>query len=177
MAGSAATEESFPSAEVSVRRKSPMFAATIRRLMNPGLGDATVTYAPFGRAAGVPLPTRPFARFRRDLRVWLAPVWPASATTTTGRVFERAPALDAARDDFIFAIDDLAGARVARLEHAIDHAVSLRDLWYLRTEVYSVVSGEFGQNEADQRLALLNRHFPTRSPKSGFGAFDATPRG
>jgi hypothetical protein len=153
-----------------------MFAATIRRLMNPGLGEATVTYAPFGRPAGVPAPTRAFTRFRRDLRCWLAPVWPPTAAAT-GRLFERAPALDAARDDFILAIDDLAGARAARLEHAIDHAVSLRDLWYLRTEVYSLVAGEFGQHEADQRLALLNRHFPTRAPKSGFGAFDATPRG
>jgi hypothetical protein len=153
-----------------------MFAATIRRLMNPGLGETTVTYAPFGRPAGVPAPTRAFTRFRRDLRCWLAPVWPPTAAAT-GRLFERAPALDAARDDFILAIDDLAGARAARLEHAIDHAVSLRDLWYLRTEVYSLVAGEFGQHEADQRLALLNRHFPTRAPKSGFGAFDATPRG
>jgi hypothetical protein len=151
-----------------------MFAATIRRLMNPGLGASTVTYAPLGRAVGVPAPTRAFTRLRRDLRRWLAPVWPPTATR--GRVFERAPALDAARDDFILAIDDLAGARVARLEHAIDHAVSLRDLWYLRTEVYSVVAGEFGQHEADQRLALLSRHFPTRAPRSGFGAFDATPR-
>jgi hypothetical protein len=154
-----------------------MFAATIRRLMNPGLGEATGTYVP-GRSAGVATPTRTctgFTRFRRDLRDWLAPVWPPTAAA--GRVFERAPALDAARDDFILAIDDLAGARASRLAHAIDHAVSLRDLWYLRTEVYSVVSGEFGQHEADQRLALLNRHFPTRSPRSGFGAFDATPRG
>lgn len=152
-----------------------MLAATIRRLMNPDLGATTVTYMPRGRSAGVPAPTRAFARFRRDLRTWLAPVLPPA--TTGLRPFERANALDAAREDFIVAIDDLAGARIARLEHAIDHAVSLRDLWYLRTEVYSVVAGEFGQHEADQRLALLNRHFPTRSPRSGFAAFDATPRG
>lgn len=152
-----------------------MFAATIRRLMNPALGATTVTYAGRARSASVPVRTRAFARFRRDLRDWLAPVLPPS--TTGLPAFERATALDRAREDFIVAIDDLAGGRIARLEHAIDHAVSLRDLWYLRTEVYSVVAGEFGQHEADQRLALLNRHFPTRSPKSGFGAFDATARG
>ena len=151
-----------------------MFAATIRRLMNPTLDAATVTYLPRGRGADAPAPTRTFARLRRDLRHWLAPVWPSAVAAT--RTFERAPALDAARDDFILAIDDLAGARIARLEHAIERAVSLRDLWYLRTEVYSVVAGEFGQHEADQRMALLNRHFPTRSPKSGFAPFDATPR-
>lgn len=151
-----------------------MFAATIRRLMNPSLDEATVTYVPRGRSAQAPAPTRAFTRLQRDLRHWLAPVWPPAPAGS--RVFERAPALDAARDDFLFAIDDLAGARVARLEHAIEHAVSLRDLWYLRTEVYSVVSGEYGQHEADHRLALLNRHFPTRAPKSGFAPFDATPR-
>ena len=152
-----------------------MFAAAIRRLMNPPLDEATVTYAPRARGAAVPAATRAFARMRRDLKHWLAPVWAPSGSSVAG-LFERAPALDAARDDFIMAIDDLAGSRVARLEHAIEHAVSLRDLWYLRTELYSLVAGEFGQHEADQRLALLNRHFPTRSPKSGFAPFDALPR-
>lgn len=150
-----------------------MLTAAIRRFVNPRLGAATVTYAPQDQA-DVPTASRAFSRFRRDLREWLAPVWPPAAG---GSGPSRPAALDAARDDFILAIDDLAGGRVARLQQAIDHAFSMRDLWYLRTEVYSLVAGEFGQHEADERLGLLNRHFPTRGPKSGFGSFDATPRG
>ena len=47
-------------------------------------------------------------------------------------------------------------------------AKSMRELWHLRAEVFALVSLELSQLEADRRLAALNRHFPTRAPRSGF---------
>ena len=49
---------------------------------------------------------------------------------------------------------------------------SLRELWHLRAEVFSLVSLQHSQHAADTRLAQLNRHFPSRSPRSGFGALE-----
>ena len=45
---------------------------------------------------------------------------------------------------------------------------SLRDLWHLRAELYHVLALNRDQREAEQRLTQLNRHFPTRAPRSGF---------
>ena len=49
-----------------------------------------------------------------------------------------------------------------------DLAHSLRDLWHLRAELYHVLALNHDQREAEQRLTQLNRHFPTRAPRSGF---------
>jgi len=46
---------------------------------------------------------------------------------------------------------------------------SLRELWHLRAEIYRLVGVAHRQSEADTRVALLNRHFPTRAPRSQFG--------
>ena len=51
-------------------------------------------------------------------------------------------------------------------------AASMHDLWHLRLDVFNLVSCHHDQTEADHRLSQLNRHFPTRSPRSGFGALN-----
>lgn len=112
-------------------------------------------------------------RIAQELRAWLPTGWPQPLPRAAR---ERHGALERAREDFVAAIDDLEGPRAARLAHAVQRALTLRDLWYLRAEVYSLVAGTFGQPEAEARLAPLNRHFPTRSPKSGFGALDPLAR-
>ena len=75
------------------------------------------------------------------------------------------------RREFIDALDDIPG-------HATDEAIahiyvarSMHDLWHLRLDVFNLVSCQHDQAEADHRLSQLNRHFPTRSPRSGFGTF------
>ena len=44
----------------------------------------------------------------------------------------------------------------------------LRELWHLRSELFRQVALQHSQFEAEQRLSRLNRHFPTRAPRSGF---------
>jgi hypothetical protein len=72
------------------------------------------------------------------------------------------------RGDFISALADVGSAEGLALADRISLSRSLRELWHLRADVYRVVSLQHSQFEADQRLAGLNRHFPTRAPRSGF---------
>ena len=73
------------------------------------------------------------------------------------------------REDFLLAVADLPGQAAHALRHRIVHARSLRDLWHLRAEVFSLVGLEHSQFEAEQRLLGLNRHFPMRATRSQFG--------
>jgi len=109
---------------------------------------------------------------------WLVGNWPADeddepevdAESTSG-----ATPLAVVRLEFVAALDDIATAEAIDLAVRIRHARSLRELWHLRTEVFNVVSRHGGQGEATARLQRLNRHFPARAPRSGFGGFDAEP--
>jgi hypothetical protein len=44
----------------------------------------------------------------------------------------------------------------------------LRELWHARAEIYRVVGLAHTQQEAERRVALLDRHFPTRAARSQF---------
>jgi len=76
--------------------------------------------------------------------------------------------LPAVRVEFVACLHDLPPAAVAALAERIDRARSLRDLWHLRAEVYRSVALHHSQSEAELRLTRLNRHFPTRAPRSAF---------
>jgi hypothetical protein len=60
---------------------------------------------------------------------------------------------------------DLDSAQANGLRQRVNTARSLRELWHLRTELYGLVARDISQGQAEQRLALVNRHFPagTRS--------------
>jgi len=75
-----------------------------------------------------------------------------------------------ARNEFLIMLADLAGGETLLLRSRIQRALSLRELWHLRAELFSLVAVQRNQSEAEDRLAWLNRYFPTRSPRSGFGA-------
>jgi hypothetical protein len=79
--------------------------------------------------------------------------------------FDRLPAV---RDDFADCLDDIGDALAETVRHQIAMANSLRELWHLRAEMYRVIALQHNQWEAERRLAGLNVHFPTRSPRSGF---------
>ncbi|MCE2914262.1 MAG: hypothetical protein ACOVOT_06925 [Rubrivivax sp.] len=74
--------------------------------------------------------------------------------------------LDRVRQDFADQLADLAGDMP--LHDQVGRARSLRELWHLRMAAYTAIATAFDQAEAERRLAHLNRHFPTRSPRSGF---------
>ena len=84
--------------------------------------------------------------------------------------------LGSVRLEFIGCLDDVATRQAADLAERIRRARSLRELWHLRAEVFSLVSCHATQDEAKSRIARLNRHFPARAPRSDFGGFDAEPR-
>lgn len=92
---------------------------------------------------------------------WLAAPAPGSSAPPASR-------LPRVREDFLFALSDMGGDEVNGLRRRITHAHSLRELWHLRAEAYRVIGVQHSQAEAQQRLADLNRHFPTRAPRSGF---------
>jgi hypothetical protein len=78
----------------------------------------------------------------------------------------RATALESARREFGEALSELHGDDACDLLRRGISARSLRELWHLRAELYSVVSRHRNQTEADRRLALVNRHFPTSTTSS-----------
>ncbi len=77
------------------------------------------------------------------------------------------------RGEFVDSFADVPGPAALRLRQRVRLARSLLELWHLRPEVFDLISRHRDQAHADRCLARLNRHFPTRSPRSGFGAFDA----
>lgn len=92
---------------------------------------------------------------------WLAAPAPQDASPAIHRL----PAL---RLEFQAAVMDIDPSRAAALMQRIELARSLRELWHLRADIYGLVALEHSQAEAESRLADLNRHFPTRAPRSGF---------
>lgn len=105
---------------------------------------------------------RPWWRQARD---WLSRGWIDAAD-------DRRSALARAKHDFTAALADLGGAKAEELLDRVHFARTLRDLWHLRAEIFSQVSLQHSQHDADARLARLNRHFPTRAPRSGFGTLE-----
>jgi hypothetical protein len=73
-----------------------------------------------------------------------------------------------ARQEFEAALADIPSAAAERAVHDNRRARSLYELWYVRSQVFDAVSMARSQEEAARRLDVLNRHFPTRSARSGF---------
>jgi hypothetical protein len=92
---------------------------------------------------------------------WLLAPGPLQASPSLNR-------LPPVRQDFLDSLDGIDGEPASALSSRIGQARSLRDLWHLRADLYSVVALGHSQHEAERRLARLNRHFPTRAPRSGF---------
>lgn len=72
------------------------------------------------------------------------------------------------RQDFMACLDDIDSEGADSLRLRIEQTRTLRELWHLRAECFNVVALSHSQHEAERRVAELNRHFPTRSPRSGF---------
>lgn len=95
------------------------------------------------------------------LMFWLLAPAPTDVAVAPNR-------LPAVRNDFLDCIADVGAELAAPVQTRIDVARSLRDLWHLRAEVYRLVALAHSQTEAERRVASLNRHFPTRAPRSQF---------
>jgi hypothetical protein len=110
-------------------------------------------------------------------------LWPSSLSWhgRTRRLVERlvsrvapwlpAPArpvnrLALAKREFQDSLFDVPGEPAQVLLDRIGRARSLREMWHLRSSLYGEVAMALTQSEAERRLARLNRHFPTRAPRS-----------
>ena len=96
-------------------------------------------------------------------RIWFWLLGPGQAQSSPAP--DRLPPV---RRDFLDTLGDIALPAAGALADRIGQARSLRDLWHLRADVFGLVARYHSQHEAEQRLARLNRHFPTRAPRSGF---------
>jgi hypothetical protein len=93
------------------------------------------------------------------LLFWLLAPAPQDAAPPQSR-------LPAVRREFNAVLADIRSHEAQQLRYRIDQAHSLRELWHLRAETYRVVGLAHSQAQAEERLAQLNRHFPTRAPRS-----------
>lgn len=91
----------------------------------------------------------------------------SAASALGGRRLQRT------RDDFLACLRDIEDGKARALRQRLQAARTPRELWHLRSAVFQLVSLHHSQREALLRMDALNRHFPTRAPRSGFGAFDA----
>ncbi len=77
--------------------------------------------------------------------------------------------LPAVRTEFLATLADIGGDDAQALRSRIQATQTLRELWHARAEIYRVVGVAHSQAQAEERVNLLNRHFPTRAPRSQFG--------
>ncbi len=113
--------------------------------------------------------------WRAGLRDWLSTGWSPSSSALAGTTPAR-PADDSrfvrVRDEFLLTLEDIRTQQAGLVQARIRVARSLRELWHLRPELFRLVALHFSQTEAQRRLERLNRHFPTRSPRSGFAPLE-----
>ena len=110
--------------------------------------------------------------WRASLRDWLDTGWGRPVRQVVQRHRPASDPIGAVRTEFLQALNDIRTQQVGMLQQRINIARSLHELWHLRPEVFKLVALRYSQGEAQSRLDRLNRHFPTRAPRSGFGAFE-----
>ena len=98
-------------------------------------------------------------------------LWTAALRWLVGGNEDMAPALrtplERARSEFVAALAGLEDVDHNGLLKRAQHARSLRELWHLRSELYTLIARRESQVEADTRLARVNQHFPTRAQRAG----------
>lgn len=118
---------------------------------------------------GSRIEVRPPALWGQAEPVWLALWHWLGQNDAADR--RRLGALDAARQDFCAALAGLNHAAAQDLQRRAGHARSLREVWHLRAELYSVIACHLNQGEAIRRLDLVNRHFPVAASPGRPSAF------
>ena len=103
-------------------------------------------------------------------------LWSATLRWLVGGNVEVVPALrtplERARSEFVAAMTGLTEDDHNGLLKRATHARSLRELWHLRSELYTLIARRVGQPEADARLARVNQHFPTRAQRTSTPALE-----
>lgn len=108
------------------------------------------------------------ASLGQRLLFWLLAPAPQDAAPPINR-------LPGVQQDFLAALSDVPGDKALVLRAAVERSRSLRELWHLRAEVYNTLGLAHSEQVAEQRLQRLNRHFPTRAPRSASGPAERSP--
>jgi hypothetical protein len=97
-------------------------------------------------------------------------LWSATLRWLVGGNEAAVPALrtplEKARIEFVASMDGLPEVDQSDLLRRAQHARSLRELWHLRSELYTLIARRVSQLEADVRLARVNQHFPSRAQRA-----------
>ena len=97
-------------------------------------------------------------------------LWSTTLRWLVGNNTDVAPALrtplERARAEFVAAMAGFADTPATDLLRRAQHARSLRELWHLRSELYTLIARRVSQHEADKRLARVNQYFPTRTQRT-----------
>lgn len=127
------------------------------------LETASPEWAPSSSFRKEVKPPSLFARSEPQWRRWLATawhwLWDAQDLEDHPRVLQ---GLSQVRTEFLSVVWDLQSYAATNTRESINQARSLRELWHLRADVFSVIAVHRGQAEAYRRLESLNRHFPVR---------------
>lgn len=114
------------------------------------------------------------SHWRSGLRDWLNTGWDVSSPAPLAA--ERActepeptPFVDI-RQEFANALNDIDSDPAAELRAQIERARSPRELWHLRSALFTLVAMHHSESQAQSRMQRLNRHFPNRSTPTGLGA-------
>jgi hypothetical protein len=103
---------------------------------------------------------------RNGLQAWINSTPPPRAPAAAAERHDTHDAdgandtLAAARRDFIDTLADIRTQQAGDLLRRIRLARSLRELWFLRTEVFNLVAHHRDQAEANHRMGMLGTHFP-----------------
>jgi hypothetical protein len=104
-------------------------------------------------------------------------LWSAALRWLVGGNVQEVPALrtplERARGEFVAAFEGLLDLDDNGLLKRAQHARSLRELWHLRSELYTLIARRASQAEADARLARVNQYFPTRAQRTSSPATEA----
>lgn len=98
------------------------------------------------------------------MREWLNTGWQASTLSPAALHGRDALPVAAARQCFLEALGDVDGRAARDLCLRAGRARSLRELWHLRNELFTLVAVQHCESIAHGRLAALNRWFPMRDP-------------
>ena len=142
----------------------PKIHAMFKRLLGSSISAVLRQHTDSGNPVCPPLEGLRATRPRSSLREWItssvSPMFGAATQGETGAMSGGEQQLDAARNDFIDTLADIRTQQAGDLLRRIRLARSLRELWFLRTEVFNLVAHHRDQAEANHRMGVLAAHFP-----------------
>lgn len=107
------------------------------------------------------------SRWRGGVRQWLNTGWDLGSAAPTSSEPQGVPVADI-RSDFLAALSDIDTGDAQSLRARIERARSPRELWHLRSSVYTLIATRHSESLAASRMERLNRHFPVRTLCAGF---------